>query len=149
MQWWRSFGSGSLDYGSFLQQCADGGFAIAGLVSENTYDAYIVKTDENGIVTGVRGGDPTAVPASLSLSQNYPNPFNPTTTIKYDLAKDSHVDLQVFNILGQRVATLANEGQESGHHSVQWNASHFASGVYFYRLETGSFTSVKKLLLLK
>lgn len=88
-------------------------------------------------------------PVTFSLLQNYPNPFNPSTTIKYDLPKDSRVSLKLFNIIGQEVATLVNEEQKAGYKSVEWNASGVASGVYFYRLNAGSYTSVKKLLLLK
>ena len=89
------------------------------------------------------------LPLRHSLSQNYPNPFNPTTTIKYDLPIDSRVTLKVFNIIGQEVVTLVNDVQKAGYKSVEWNASNFASGVYFYRLHAGSYTNVKKLLLLR
>jgi flagellar hook assembly protein FlgD len=89
------------------------------------------------------------LPKEFALMQNYPNPFNPSTTIKYDLPVDSHVALKVFNILGQEVVTLANGEQKAGYRSVEWNANGVASGVYFYRLEAGNFTSMKKLLLLK
>ena len=89
------------------------------------------------------------IPTVFALSQNYPNPFNPSTTIKYDLPVDTRVTLKVFNIIGQEVATLVNGEQKAGHPSVEWNAGNLASGVYLYRLEAGSFTSVKKLLLLR
>ncbi len=85
----------------------------------------------------------------IRLEQNYPNPFNPSTTIKYDLPRDSRVSLKLFNILGQEVATLVNEEQKAGYRSVDWNASNYASGVYFYRLEAGGFSSVKRMLLVK
>ena len=88
-------------------------------------------------------------PTQYSLGQNYPNPFNPTTTIKYDLPVDSRVSLKVYNILGQEVATLVNQEQNAGTKSISWNAANAASGVYFYRLDAGHFTSVRKLLLLK
>ena len=89
------------------------------------------------------------LPKEFALAQGYPNPFNPTTTIKYDLAKDSRVSRKVFDILGGEVTTLVSEEQTAGLKSVVWNAYGVASGVYFYRLDAGSFTSVKKLLLLK
>jgi S-formylglutathione hydrolase FrmB len=91
----------------------------------------------------------SSIPKAFALNQNYPNPFNPSTTIKYDLPIDTRVTLKLYNILGQEVATLVSEDQKAGYRSVDWNASNFASGVYFYRLEAGSFVSVKKLLLLK
>jgi hypothetical protein len=89
------------------------------------------------------------LPKEYALQQNYPNPFNPSTTIKYDLPKDSRVNLKLFNILGQEVATLVNEEQKGGYKSVEWNASNVASGVYLYRLQAGDFVQTKKMLLLK
>jgi hypothetical protein len=91
----------------------------------------------------------SSVPSSFSLSQNYPNPFNPTTTIKYSIAKPSNVSMKIYNILGQEVATLVNQHQVAGNYMATFNATPFASGVYFYRLNTGSFSQVKKMLLLK
>lgn len=89
------------------------------------------------------------LPASFSLSQNYPNPFNPTTTIRYTVPKASPVSLKVYNILGQEIATLVNQHQGAGDYTTTFDASRFASGVYFYRLNAGSFNQVKKMLLLK
>ncbi len=89
------------------------------------------------------------LPNHCSLYQNYPNPFNPSTTINYQLSKTGRVRLMILNILGQEVATLMNEEQTAGSHSVVWNASGNASGVYFYRLESGAQTVVKKLVLLR
>jgi hypothetical protein len=88
-------------------------------------------------------------PKIVDLKQNYPNPFNPSTTIAYQLIKSGHTRLTVWNILGQEVATLINEDQSAGAHSVSWNAPGIASGVYFYRLESDAQTVVKKLILLR
>ena len=99
---------------------------------------------------------PTAVkenrqsqPQRYELSQNYPNPFNPSTTIKYDIPQGGLVKLQVYNILGQLVKTLVNGYQSTGQHVVQFDASKLASGLYLYKLTSGNFSSVKKMLLLK
>jgi hypothetical protein len=89
------------------------------------------------------------VPASFSLQQNYPNPFNPTTMIQYSIPSDQVVRLNVYNLLGQKVMTLVNESQKAGQHQVSFNASNFASGVYFYKLEAGSQSSIKKMILMK
>ncbi len=88
-------------------------------------------------------------PKSFKLFNNYPNPFNPTTTIKYDVAKDSKVSLIVYDILGREVQTLVNKEQAPGHYTVTFNASNLASGVYIYRITAGNFTATKKLMLLK
>ncbi len=89
------------------------------------------------------------VPLVYSLSQNYPNPFNPTTTILYDLPEQSHVSLDVYDILGRKVKTLVNEVKPAGEYSVMFDGSSIASGVYFYRIQANNYTSVKKLLLEK
>jgi len=83
------------------------------------------------------------------LSQNYPNPFNPTTTIKFSIKNSGKVKLAVYNALGQQVALLLNQEMEAGKYKVKFNASNLASGVYFYRIQSGKFTAVKKMLLLK
>jgi hypothetical protein len=89
------------------------------------------------------------VPYEFKIYQNYPNPFNPTTTIKYEIPKTSFVSLKVYNLLGQEVAILVNEKQEAGSYDMHFDGSKLASGIYLYSLQTGSFLSTKKLLLLK
>ena len=83
------------------------------------------------------------------MSQNYPNPFNPSTMIRYSLPHRSHVSLTVYNTLGQQVAILVNADIDAGYHEVQFNAGHLASGVYFYRLQAGSYTETRKLVLMR
>jgi hypothetical protein len=90
-----------------------------------------------------------SLPQDYNLMQNYPNPFNPTTTIEFSLPKQSTVDLKVFNALGQEVATLAHGTFQAGLHSVDFKAQNLASGIYFYRLTAGEFSSVKKMMMLK
>ena len=89
------------------------------------------------------------LPSAFSLDQNYPNPFNPTTTIRYALPSRAHVSLTVYNTLGQQVASLVDAEQEPGEHSVRFDGSGLASGVYFYRLQAASFVQAKKLLILR
>jgi flagellar hook assembly protein FlgD len=83
------------------------------------------------------------------LYQNYPNPFNPSTIITYSLALHLHVCLSIYNTLGQLVTTLVQGEQDAGYHSVRFDGSNLASGVYFYRLQAGTYVETKKLLLLK
>jgi hypothetical protein len=101
------------------------------------------------VVDLVTGVDATKLPTEFALFQNYPNPFNPTTMIKFDLPKETNVSLKVYNILGAEVATLVNKVMPAGHQSVAFNAAKFASGMYIYRIEAGSFVEVKKMLLMK
>ncbi len=97
--------------------------------------------------TDVRVGE--TIPASFALKQNYPNPFNPSTQITYDIPKEGFVSLTVYNMLGQPVATLVNEQKPAGTYAVEWNASGFPSGTYFYRLQSGGVTDVKRMMLVK
>ena len=88
-------------------------------------------------------------PIEYSLSQNYPNPFNPSTTIAYSIPQDGLVTLKVYDILGKEVVTLINEEQSAGTKNITLDASELSSGVYYYRLVSGEFTSIKKLILMK
>lgn len=89
------------------------------------------------------------LPSQLALDQNYPNPFNPTTTIQYALPEAGNVRLDVFNVLGQRVATLINGEQTAGFHNLQFDGSRLSSGVYLYRLQSGNQVITRKMLLVK
>ena len=89
------------------------------------------------------------VPSKYNLSQNYPNPFNPTTNIKFDIPKNEFATMKVYDMLGKEITTLVNEKLNAGTYSVDWNASEYPSGVYFYRLQTDSYTEVKKMILTK
>ncbi len=98
-------------------------------------------------VTAVSGA--VTPPQQFFLSQNYPNPFNPSTTIKYELPRTSQVNLSVYDILGRQVSVLVNDRRDAGSYEVKFDGSAFASGVYFYRLQAGTYVVTKKLLLLR
>jgi hypothetical protein len=98
-------------------------------------------------LTGVH--DQATIVRTYSLAQNYPNPFNPSTTIVYALPGRSYVSLVVYNVLGMKVATLAEGVQEAGEYNVVFDGSGLASGVYYYRLRAGNYTGTKKLLLIR
>ncbi|MEO8209053.1 MAG: T9SS type A sorting domain-containing protein [bacterium] len=84
-----------------------------------------------------------------NLYQNYPNPFNPVTVISYQLTVSSYTKLNVYDVLGNEVATLINKKQNAGSYSVEFEGSNFASGIYFYKLIVGNFTDVKRMMLIK
>lgn len=107
--------------------------------SEATYDVSNVTSVEDGF----------SVINSFELSQNYPNPFNPSTVISYQIPTDDFVSLKVYNILGSEVATLVNENKSAGSYNVTFDASNLASGIYLYKIQSGNFSAVKKLTLLR
>ena len=86
---------------------------------------------------------------SFELKANYPNPFNPTTTIEYSIGMAGQTRLMVYDIMGREIAMLVNEYRPMGTHKIVWNASSMPSGIYFYRLETSSFTRTQKMVLMK
>jgi len=93
-------------------------------------------------------------PQSYSLEQNYPNPFNPTTNIKYTVAKEGNVKIEVYDITGKLVTTLVNQSMSSGTYNVTWNGQNTSgqnvvSGIYLYRIQSNDFVAIKKMILLK
>ena len=106
------------------------------LVVKYTQSPYII-VNRNGI------------PSEFSLSQNYPNPFNPVTKISFGIPQTGNTKLTVFDISGKQVAELVNNVLEAGTYNIDFDASHLASGTYFYRIETAGFTEVKKMILIK
>jgi hypothetical protein len=120
--------------------------------------AQAVLADRNGLVVPVKIITEEEAeglhPESFSLFQNYPNPFNPQTQINYALPQACHVRVTIYNLLGQRVRVLVDEHQNAGFRRIGWDGKdeqgvEAASGVYFYRLETGGFIETKKMLLLR
>jgi hypothetical protein len=89
------------------------------------------------------------IPQEFQLSQNYPNPFNPSTTIEFSLPAQADVSVTIYDALGNELEVLFSGSKSAGTHSLNWNASNYASGIYFYRLNAGTFNQVKKMLLLK
>jgi hypothetical protein len=116
--------------------------------SGNNFDIYINIFNTSGIIIAV-GNSGTVNPTNFALLQNYPNPFNPVTVINYQLPMTSNVKLSIYDALGHEVNTLVNKSQSAGDYKVEWNASAYPSGVYFYTLEAGSFVSNKKMMLIK
>jgi hypothetical protein len=113
---------------------------FAGLINEGVYRSISTLTDVN---------DKNKVLESFLLSDNFPNPFNPSTTIVYNLPVSSEVILKVYDVLGKEITTLVNEERPAGSFNVDFNASHLASGIYYYQLRAGNFVETKKMILMK
>lgn len=146
--WQYSQPQSAVEYFHFLN--ADTGYAVSYKIGVSGIDhrVCILKTISGGGVTDVRQS-PNTLPVGFALSQNYPNPFNPATTISFRLPSKSFASLKVFDVLGREVSILLAEELPAGKYSQQWNAAGLTSGVYFYRLQAGSFIETKKLVLFK
>lgn len=107
------------------------------------------NTNNESFTVKIGGNSNSELPTSFGLNQNYPNPFNPTTMINYQIPKSAKVTLNIYDISGKLVTTLINGVQDAGKYSVEWKAGNNASGVYFYRINAGGFTDVKKMILEK
>jgi PKD repeat protein len=116
--------------------------------SYNNYN-YIIDNWMTAQPTGIKDAGLNNTVSDFRLDQNYPNPFNPSTSIKYSVPMDGIVTLAVYNTLGQKVTTLVSHFKQAGNYEVNFNASSLSSGIYFYRLEAGNYTSVKKMILMK
>ncbi len=113
---------------------------IAYCMFDEAFAGYVEVLDADG---------EDVAPAKFGVSQNYPNPFNPITTIAYDIATPCHVTIDVYNVKGQKVTTLVNDKHAAGSYKAVWNADNNASGVYFYRINAGDFSSIRKMILIK
>jgi hypothetical protein len=111
-------------------------------------EASITNMLTNGISTGVEQTQ-SIIPLKYELGQNFPNPFNPTTKINYSIQEKGYVTLKIFNLLGQEVATVFEGERSAGNYTATFSGKEFSSGVYFYRLQAGNFSSTKKLVLMK
>jgi len=127
-------------------------------IIDSSYFYFSKSGSVGGGVTGWFDGDEwlkvgdlaeSNLPGAYALSQNYPNPFNAATTIHYQLPVDTDVKLEVYNTLGQKVATVVDERQQAGYKSVIWDASDVSSGLYFYKLTAGDFTETRRMMLVK
>ena len=127
----------------------DGTHVLASSFGRGLTGGYEGFTLFQPTITGVEPMSTDLVPSYFSLQQNYPNPFNPTTTIDYQLPVRSHVLLKVYDVLGREVETIVDAEKIAGSYRTTFDGSRFASGTYFYRLQAGTFTAVKKFVLVK
>src|SRR5206468_5506902 len=109
-----------------------------------TVPAGCIRLD---VLTGISSRN--ELPTVFKLYNNYPNPFNPETNIKYDVPVNSFVKLVIFDVLGKEITRLVNEQKSPGRYDIVWNASNYASGPYFYKIEAGDFVEMKKMILVK
>ena len=134
-----------------FKYCSDTGLTHVSYFSSGiTFSDYLDASLTNNTLTEISTPPNTDTRiATLLLFQNYPNPFNPSTSISFSLPSESFVTLKVFDILGREVAVLVSEKLPAGNHTQQWHAKNLPSGVYIYRLQAGTFTQTRKLVLLK
>jgi hypothetical protein len=109
----------------------------------------LIHLDLSALVTSVEAMQPSEIPDDFQLFQNYPNPFNPSTTIQFAIPKRAGVSLQIYDILGRKVATLIDEEMQPGQYKVVFEANALSTGVYFYRIQAEGFVQTKKLIVLK
>ena len=121
--------------------------ALNHLTNSWKHSQYALGTKLKKLENELNGDD--NLPTEYRVEQNCPNPFNPSTEIKYQLPEKNHVKLIIYDVIGNKVATLIDQIVEPGYHSVLWDASKYASGVYFYSFRSGSYNATKKLMLLK
>ncbi len=151
---WSSLGTGiSSSFSSLgaLALCNSGDNIYVGgefITASGINAGNIAMFSDTSEILEVQNGN-SALPGGFSLSQNYPNPFNPSTVIRYDIPVSDFVTMMVYDLTGRKVSTLVSKVERPGSYSVTFNARELPSGVYFYRLQAGAFSSVKKLLLLK
>jgi hypothetical protein len=140
---------------------SDTTYQITNLVAQRRYYWTIIAFDRDSAYTWASDtayfflNPPNSIlengtlPTVYSIEQNYPNPFNSLTTIKFDLPKQSYVDVEIYDILGRIVGSPLHQEMPAGHHQIIWNSGGSPSGVYFYRIQAGEFTQTRKMMLLK
>ena len=155
IKWYKKIGQGSwISLGtSSTQQITMGvdDITMKVVVTDNygltDEDTHLVET---GIFKLAAGEEATlSIPDNYIMAQNYPNPFNPETRLRFGLPEDGKVTIEVFNLQGQKVATLADGYYEAGYHSITFSGANYPSGVYFYRTVAGDFQDIKRMLLIK
>jgi len=130
-------------------------YNLAAINGEGSHGIHNTRLTQKLLRDAINSLNPTGVqntvqlPTNFDLSQNYPNPFNPTTTIRFSIPQAGNVRITVYDVTGKMVQTITNSYYSRGTFNVNWNASSYASGVYFYRIEAGTFNQVKKMVLLK
>lgn len=152
--WTRTYGGSNNDYGYSVQQTSDSTYIVAGYTESfgaGGSDVYLIKTKTEA--GGVEEAT-SLTPKAFFVFQNHPNPFTVTTEIEYGLPKNANVNITIYNLLGQRIATLVDRNKKAGYYTVRWDGkdnsgNKVVSGVYFCRLQTGEYKATKKMSLIK
>lgn len=108
-----------------------------------------IEGTKDGLTGNSKTESISGIPTEFALAQNYPNPFNPSTAIKYEIPSSNFITLKIYDLTGKEVATLVNENLNAGRYTAVFNGSNLASGMYFYKITAGNFTSVRKMVLIK
>jgi hypothetical protein len=150
------YGSSALQYtGTFAESESEAQLVYMGFPFESIYRDSLQNAlmrcvlDYFGFEVTLTSIQNKFIPKSMTLEQNYPNPFNPKTAIAYQLSASSNVNLSILDMNGRKVATLVDESKTAGYHSVNWDASHYSSGIYLCRMKAGNFVDTKKMILMK
>jgi Secretion system C-terminal sorting domain len=149
--WTNTLIGSDSEIGFSIDQTTDDGFIITGSIQQsgnNGKDLLLLRVDSDGQITNVENSGSQPV-SSFKLNQNYPNPFNPSTIINYSLPSSELVQIKVYDALGTEIKTLVNEFKQAGIYTIEFNAGNLPSGIYFYRMQAGSFSDTKKLILMK
>ncbi len=139
--WIRSYDMFDLSYPHAILQTSDKGYIVTGTASANNGDFFLIKTD--GL------GNEDNLSSKSTNYQNYPNPFNSSTRISYSLSHAEFVTLKIYDLRGKEITTIVGEHQDQGNYTYDFDASAFSAGIYFYRLQAGSFVQTKKMTLAK
>jgi hypothetical protein len=120
-------------------------------ISSGKYCYRLKQIDLNGNFKfyNLQGDVEISLPKKFALSQNYPNPFNPVTKIDFDLPVDCNVSIKLYDITGREIKSLLSERKNAGYYTIDFTANNIASGIYFYRITTGSYSEIKKMALIK
>ena len=148
--WTKTIGGPLYDIGLSVQQTFDGGYIITGATqsfASNLVDLWLIRISTDTSINLLTKDK--SIITSFSLKQNYPNPFNPVTNIEFSIPKTESVTLKIYNLLGQEVTTLVSDKLTAGIYKYAWDASGFASGIYYYKIEAGKFMRFKKMILIK
>lgn len=148
IMWSGRYGTAQIEQCYALTRTTEGAYAMAAwsIAPDWNWDIYVVCTRPDTLAAQ---GNPQPLPSSVSLLQSYPNPFNSSTQLRFELLRPSRVELSIVNTLGQHVAMLTDEDYAAGTYVVSWDASGFASGIYFAQLRSGSQNRVLKMVLVK